>query len=193
MFITGDYHVHTSASDGRGCVVDKAKAAERLGLQTIAIADHGPASIIFHQTERKFARQHKEIEEVCARGTARALQSVEANILNEDGSLDVSSEMIEHCDLLHIGFHRLVHPRFVRKASRYFLLNGWGSLAARQNEDLVRINTMAAVEAMRRYPVDVLCHPCHRAILDMKKVCAVAEELGVYIELNEKQIDAMEE
>lgn len=193
MDIFADYHIHTSASDGRGNVADKFACAAARGLSEIAIADHGPASIIFHQNERKFAAQREDILRASAAGSVRVLGSVEANILSEEGDLDVPRDMIERCDVLHMGFHRLISLSYVRRSPRYFLVNGWAARSAREDEELVDFNTRAVIAAMRRYPVDVLCHPCHRALLDMRRVCAAAAELGVYIELNEKHIDALED
>ena len=40
MKITGDYHIHTSASDGRGGVLDKARAAAKLGLDVYLVTDY---------------------------------------------------------------------------------------------------------------------------------------------------------
>ena len=170
MDIFADYHIHTSASDGRGNVADKFACAAARGLSEIAIADHGPASIIFHQTERKFAAQREDILRASAAGSVRVLGCVEANILSEEGDLDVPRDMIERCDVLHMGFHRLISPSYVRRSPRYFLVNGWAARSAREDEELVDFNTRAVIAAMRRYPVDVLCHPCHRALLDMRRV-----------------------
>lgn len=193
MDIFADYHIHTHASDGQGTVGDKFACASARGLKTIAVTDHGPASIIFHQNEMKFAAEHADIEKANRMNSVRVLQSIECNILGDDGELDVPLGIMSRCDILHFGFHRLISASYVRRAPRYFLVNGWGLAAARREEDMVDYNTRAVIAAMKRYPVDVLCHPCHRAILDMRKVCAAAEELGVHIELNEKHIDTMEE
>lgn len=193
MDIFADYHIHTHASDGRGSVGDKFACASSRGLRAIAVADHGPASIIFHQTEKKFSAQHADVEKANLMRSVEVLQSVECNLLDDEGTLDVSPETMSRCDVLHFGFHRLVSPSFVKGAPRYFLVNGWGTKAARREEDIVEYNTRAVIAAMKRHPVDVLCHPCHRALLDMRAVCAAAEECGVYIELNEKHIDTLED
>lgn len=57
---------------------------------------------------------------------------------------------------------------------------------------MVEMNTRAFVAAIERYPVDVVCHLGHRAQTDINAVCAAAKAKGVYIELNEKHIDALE-
>lgn len=187
--IFGDYHMHTSASDGHGTVADKAARAKELGLSEIAVADHGTGSLFLHQTREKFLAQHAEIDSVNQKGGVRIYSSIEANITSEDGTLDVPSDIIARCDALHVGFHRFLQPRYLASSPRYLFVNGWGSLAAR--EQLREVNTRALLAVMERYPVDVLCHLCHRALVDVGRVCRAAAERGVYVELNEKHIGAL--
>lgn len=192
MSAFGDYHIHTRASDGRGTVSAKVARAKELGLSEIAVADHGCGSTVFHQTPAKFARQGEEIARENAKGGIRVYRSVEANIVSPEGYIDLPDEMIRACDALHIGFHRLLQRKYVAAASRFVLVNGWGSAKARSAESMVEMNTRAFVAAIERYPVDVVCHLGHRAQTDINAVCAAAKAKGVYIELNEKHIDALE-
>ena len=190
MKITGDYHIHTSASDGRGGVLDKARAAAALGLEEIAIADHGCGSFLFHQTEKKFAAQQREIAAAASECGVRVLSGIEASITGEEGETDVPDSVIAKCDVLTVGFHRFLQPRFILASPRFLLVNGWGGERAR--EKLVAFNTRAWLAVLERYPVDVLCHIGHRALVDAGAVCRAAAERGVYVELNEKHIDALE-
>ena len=120
------------------------------------------------------------------------LSGIEASITGEDGRLDVPDSVIRACDVLTVGFHRFLQPRYIFASPRFLLVNGWGSAGARGREDLVALNTRAWLAALERYPVDVLCHIGHRAQVDVGAVCRAAAERGVYIELNEKHIDALE-
>lgn len=45
---------------------------------------------------------------------------------------------------------------------------------------------------MDKFPVDVIAHLNHRALVDVKTVCEKAQERGVCVELNEKHLDALE-
>lgn len=193
MRIFGDYHMHTGASDGRGTVRDKAERAAALGLCEIAIADHGCGSLLFHQTEAKFAAQKAEIERVNAEGGVQVYSGIEASITGEDGALDVPDAVISECDVLIVGFHRFLQWRYIRREPRFLLVNGWGSEKTRGQDALKEYNTRAWLNALANYPVDVLCHLGHRAQVDTARVCRAAAELGVYVELNEKHIDALEE
>lgn len=192
MNIRGDYHIHTRVSDGHGSVADKYACAAARGIAEIAIADHGFGSFAFHQTARKFARQREDVERANAGGSVRVYQSIEANIVDDEGTLDVSGEVIARCDILHMGFHRFLAPRYVVRDAAYVLVNGWAACGAREDKVRREKNTRAYIAAMERYPVDVLCHLNHRAVTDAARVCAVAAELGVYVELNEKHIETLE-
>ena len=41
MLLTGDYHTHTIYSHGKGTVLENVMRAKEVGLQEIAITDHG--------------------------------------------------------------------------------------------------------------------------------------------------------
>ena len=192
MKVFGDYHMHTRASDGRGTVLDKARRAAELGLEEIAIADHGTGSFLCHQTERKFRAQQREIARANDECGVRVLSGIEASITGESGLIDVPAGIIEKCDVLTVGFHRFLQPRYVAAAPKFLLVNGWGSGKARAEKELIELNTRAWLAAMERYPVDVLCHIGHRAAVDVGVIARAAAEKGIYIELNEKHIDALE-
>ena len=143
MKVFGDYHMHTRASDGRGTVLDKARRAAELGLEEIAIADHGTGSFLCHQTERKFEAQQREIAWANAECGVRVLSGIEASITGESGLIDVPASIIEKCDVLTIGFHRFLQLRYVAAAPKFLLVNGWGSGKARAERELVALNTRA--------------------------------------------------
>ena len=154
MKVFGDYHMHTRASDGRGTVLDKARRAAELGLEEIAIADHGTGSFLCHQTERKFRAQQREIARANDECGVRVLSGIEASITGESGLIDVPASIVEKCDVLTVGFHRFLQPRYVAAAPKFLLVNGWGSGKARAEKELIELNTRAWLAAMERYPVD---------------------------------------
>ena len=47
MLLTGDYHTHTIYSHGKGTVLENAMRAKEIGLQEIAITDHGFEQLAF--------------------------------------------------------------------------------------------------------------------------------------------------
>lgn len=192
MEIWGDYHIHTCASDGQGHVADKFACASARGFTEIAVADHGFGAILLGQTRKKFDAQTADVLKANAMKSVKVYQSIECTPLNENGDLDAPDDVIERCDVLHMGFHRLMKPHVIRRNPTYFLVNGWGTSSARDEEELVEFNTRAYLNALERYPVDIICHLNHRAKVDVKRIIKVAEEKGIYIELNEKHIETLE-
>lgn len=188
MAYYGDYHTHTFASDGRCSVFEHAKKAKERGLKEFAVTDHSFASFIFHMTKKKFARQKRRVSRCEG---VRVLQGIEANLLNEQGEIDVPEEILRQCDILHIGFHRFLKPKFVIKAPAFIFVNGYASKQRRRA--LIKTNTQAYVLAMKKYPIDSIAHLNHRAMVDVASICKAAKEFNVYIELNAKHLDVLEE
>ena len=191
MKVCCDYHLHTFASDGRCSVLSHARKADSLGLRQIAITDHSFSSTAFHLTKRKWARQKAEIEKLGCK--AKVFHGVEANLVNTSGDIDVPCDVIRDADVLIVGFHRYIGLCGERRggyARRWLFGNGFCSKKTRQR--LVEANTRAYLEAMDKFPIDVIAHLNHRALVDVKRVCDKARECGVYVELNEKHLDALE-
>ena len=54
MLLTGDYHTHTVYSHGKGTVLENALRAKEIGLQEIAITDHGFEQLAFGLRHRRY-------------------------------------------------------------------------------------------------------------------------------------------
>ena len=191
MRVCCDYHLHTFASDGRCSVLSHAKKADEIGLEQIAITDHSFASTIFHMTSGKWQKQKAEMARLDCK--AKVLHGIEANLVNERGDIDVPSEVIRDADVLTVGFHRYIGFCGEKRGgySRKWLVeNGFCKKKTRQK--LIDANTRAYIDAMDKFPIDVIAHLNHRALVDVRKVCDKATEKSVYIELNEKHLDALE-
>lgn len=187
--ITGDYHTHTKASDGRQSAAEMFAAAREIGLKELAVTDHSLTSLIFHVTEQKLSAQRAEIDRLNAEGGVKLYQGVEANIMS-DGSLDVPDGVIRKLDMLLCGFHRLLEPHTARGQGAFIFVNGFAAFNEREK---MRIsNTDVYLKALYDYPIDVICHLNHRFLVDTKEICSAAARTGAYIELNEKHIDALE-
>ncbi len=193
MRVSGDYHLHTRFSDGRTSVFKHAKKAKEMGFLEIAITDHSFGSFVFHMTRRKWQRLKGQIAKI---KDVKVYQGIEGNIINGAGTIDVPDDIIRECDILLCGFHRFLEIDKIKSAPNFVLTNGygpnkWGSYESA--EDLREVNTDALKLAMRRYPIDVIAHPNHRMLVDVKRLCEVARDMGVYIELNAKHLDVLEE
>ncbi len=186
MRISGDYHLHTFSSDGRATISRHLAAAKKLGLSQIAITDHSFQTLLCRLNERKFAAQRERIAEL-KNGNIDILHGVEGNIVGH--RLDVPHSVIKKCDVLIAGFHRFILSDFAGEDGKWVRTNGFGSRA--KKDKLICQNTEAYLFVMENYPVDIIAHLGHLAPVDFEAVCESAAKHGVYLELNEKHIDAL--
>lgn len=111
--IKGDLHMHTTASDGRGSILEMAEAAKARGLKYIAITDHSKRVTMANGLDAERLRRHwKAIDE--ARGRISGIEilcGIECDIL-EDATLDLDDDVLSEADwvvaVLHYG---LKQPR----------------------------------------------------------------------------------
>ncbi|MGQ9536255.1 MAG: phosphatase [Actinomycetota bacterium] len=155
-----DLHVHTVSSGHAYSTVEEcARWAAEKGLEAIAITDHGPAvpgsGNIYHFWNLKVIprRLHGVI----------ILRSVEANILDTEGTLDLPEKVLAALDVVHAG----LHP--------YTGYQGEG----------VEENTAALLAALRHPLVDIVVHPDNPAYpVDMEAVVEEAVKEGKALEVN---------
>lgn len=188
MKITGDYHTHTSASDGHSTVGENIAAANEAGLEELAITDHSFKSFLCHLTVEKYDEQERQIEAL--KGDLHVLHGVEANLVNTRGRIDVPDEIIRRAEVLNLGFHRFLQASEWRGALTYLIVNGFLPYPVRVL--IKKANSEGYIKAMNAYPIDTLVHLNQRALVDTEAVCRVAAEKGVYVELNEKHLPTME-
>jgi len=169
--IRGDLHVHSKASDGHFSIKDMALAAQEKGYDYLAICDHSQRVTIAHGLNAKrLAAQLEEIDRL--NDTFKGftlLKGAEVDIL-EDGSLDLSDDLLSRLDLTVCA----IHYKF--NLSR-----------AKQTERIIR--------AMDHPAFSILAHPTGRMLnerepyeIDMEQVMAAALERGCYLEINAQPV-----
>lgn len=165
--IKGDLHTHTKATDGYHTVEEMALAAKERGYRYIAISDHSKhLTVTRGLDEKRLWEQMKEIDSLNERLNGFVvLKSIEVDIM-EDGSLDLSDDVLEDLDFV-IG---AVHHKF--NLSR-----------EKQTERIIR--------AMDNPHFTILAHPTGRLIgeregydVDMERLVEAAKERGCILELN---------
>lgn len=186
---TGDYHTHTRFSDGKGSVLENALAANAVGLKEIAITDHGFR--IPTMSFGKFLKAKRECREAEKMAGVRVLAGVEANLISDEGDLDVKEEELPEIEFLLAGFHKFAIPKNVRTffdtyAVTYF--NG----AIRTGKKAIERNTRALVRAIERYPLNAVAHLNHAMKVNVFEVAQAAAKKGVLIELNAKHLSDLE-
>ena len=164
--IKGDFHVHTTWSDGRDTVEAMTLKAKELHYHYIGITDHGQSLKIAHGlTEERLLNQNAAIRELNDRiESITILSGVEANILS-DGSLDYPDSVLEQLDFVIASVHSRV------KSSR----------------DV----TDRIVTAMEHPLVTIVGHPTGRIIgrrdpltFDLDKIFETAVETDTALEVN---------
>ena len=104
--LRGDLHSHTTWSDGAESVRAMATAAAALGHEYLAVTDHSARLTVAHGLDED--RLRDQLAEVAVLNMElapfRILTGMEVDIL-EDGSLDLSDEMLAELDLVVASVH----------------------------------------------------------------------------------------
>ena len=165
--IKGDLHMHTTASDGAGTILEMAEAARERGLKYIAITDHSKRVSMANGLDADRLRIHwEEIREV--REQIKGIEilcGIECDIL-EDATMDLPDDVLEEADwviaVLHYG---LQQPR----------------------EQIMK-RLMAAITNPH---VNIIGHPTGRMVgkregadIDMTEMLKAAADNGVMMEIN---------
>lgn len=165
--IRGDFHMHTSASDGTVDADAMAQGAHELGYEYIAITDHSRSSAIANGLSiDRMWRQIEKLRKLNERHDfVTILVGCECDIL-ADGSLDYPDQILAACDLVVASVHS----------------------AQRQDSKKITARVLAAME--NPY-VTILGHPTGRLInrraameLDMAAVIDQAVRTHTVLELN---------
>ena len=164
--LRGDFHMHTTWSDGSGSVREMADAGKAIGYEHIAIADHSKGlKIAGGIDEAELAEQADEIAAVNATEPRfRVLRNLELN-LNTKGEGDMAPESLAELDLVIGSFHS----------------------ALRVKDD----QTERYLAALRNPTIQILGHPRGRVYnfrlglsADWARVFAEAAALGKALEIN---------
>ena len=165
--IRNDLHVHSIQSlCGLHTLLEIVEIAAAKGVETVNICDHGSAlgkKVNFGVLADK-RRCPRDI--MSSKGIkVRVLAGIETNILDIDGNSDFPERYPKIFDLVSAGFHSCAKKLSSRKS----------------RED----NTKALENYLKRYPLDILTHPCIATFpLDLKKVVTLSLEYGFAMEVN---------
>ena len=104
--LRGDCHSHSTWSDGGGNLEEMAKTAKGLGHEYLVATDHSARLTIAHGlNEQRLRSQREELAALNADlDPFRILSGMEVDIF-EDGSLDLSDEMLAELDIVVASVH----------------------------------------------------------------------------------------
>lgn len=165
--IRGDLHNHSTWSDGASSIAEMAAAAQARGYEYLALCDHSKRLTVANGLdEKRLAEQIKEIDRLNEGFKGfRLLKGSEVDIL-EDGSLDLSDDILKELDLVVVS----VHSKF--NLSR-------------------EAQTERVLRALDNRYTTILAHPTGRLILerepyeiDIPRVLEHARQRGCFVELN---------
>ena len=165
--IRNDLHVHSIQSlCGLHTLLEIVEIAATKAIQTVNICDHGSAlgkkmNFGVLADKRRCPRDVTSSKGI----KVRVLAGIETNILDIDGNSDFPERYPTIFDLVSAGFHSCA-----KKLS-----------SAKSRED----NTKALENYLKRYPLDILTHPCIATFpLDLEKVVKFSLEYGFAMEVN---------
>ena len=106
LTITADYHSHTTYSHGKGSIADNAQVASSKGLEYLAITDHAVRHPFIGVSPKKYDIMREDMKKVQERfPDVRLLLGIEANVLGQNGDIDVSDEDAKRLDIVIAGYH----------------------------------------------------------------------------------------
>lgn len=177
MKLLADLHTHSKYSrffHGKHTIEQMAITANELGLVEIAITDHGfnhwcGTNIV------SLLKAREEIDEINAWSKTKVLLGIEADILDDEGTLDIDEDVISLVDVLVVGYHKLIKTNF----AGYF---------GNQKKDKASIQkaTNAFVNAIEKYPVTIVSHLDSILKTDLYQIGKACANKGVMVEINNR-------
>lgn len=194
MKINSDYHTHTTYSHGSGSVLDNARAALDMGLETVAITDHGFSHVAFGMRRKKLDKMRGDCINAQAETGVNVKLGIESNLLGDDGKIDVKKEDYDKLDIILAGAHRFVYYSSIKDFNKLFLSNFWRcTFKNKPAKWLVDYNTKVYVECIKNNPIDVITHTNFLVFADAKTVAQACADHGTYFEINTKKRHLSEE
>ena len=177
MKLLADLHTHSKFSrfgHGKSSIEEMALEANEIGLVEIGITDHGYAHF-FRTNKDNLKQARKIIDEINQWSKTKVLLGVEADIINEDGTLDIDNETLSLLDILIVSYHRMTSTNF----ASYFGFT-------KNTPEAKRKCTNAFVNAIRKYPVTIVAHLDSILTTDLYEIGCVCRERGTMIEINNR-------
>ncbi len=194
MKVYGDYHTHTTDSDGVNTIDENIAAAKQRGLSEIGITDHAHRRP--HSKKKRLESALMAKAQVLRSGKIYGIKTfygTECNVVGVDGDIDVSNDERKLYDYLICGIHMSVRPKKFWQLFTYYIPNMFWFLMHRLKinwtpKSLIRKNTKAVINVIEKNNIDILSHPGRYFrvnVIDVAKACIAR---GTAMELNNKKI-----
>ncbi len=194
MILTADYHTHTPYSHGKNTVAENVAKAKEIGLQQIAITDHGFSHVVYGLRRKEMKNYIAECKAAEKEYGIKVLVGMESNLRGVGGKADLELSDYENFDVYLCGHHIYVHYSTVRDR---WLCGWWNwisqSMLHRKTDKQVIRNTKAYINTIKNNPIDAVTHLNYLCPSDSLEVAKCAADYGTYIELNSKKTHLTDE
>ena len=180
-----DYHTHTTYSHGKGSIEDNVQEGIRKGLSEIAIADHGPGHIAYGMKRSSIRVMREEIDQLQKKyQEIKIYLSVEANIMNLSGKIDVSEEEWKIYDFVLAGYH---YGAFGERPFQDLIVHGKNyvlSALGTSTRKLKIANTERMIRSIYENKLKLITHPGDKYDIFIDEVAKACNETGTWMEIN---------
>lgn len=188
MKLKADYHIHSTYSKnnhGKSTIEEIVEKAVELGLEEIAITDHGPSHFLFGIKKNKIIEAKNKVLEMRKKyPQIKVLFGVEANVLNLGGDIDLNDNLLNNCDIILCGYHSGVLFSSVNDFWNFYIMNLIGKFNKKIKQKQVEKNTQAIVNALNKNNINILTHPGDKIPVNMDKIAYAAEKNNTILEIS---------
>lgn len=184
MKLIGDFHSHTTYTHGTSTIEENATQADVVGLEYLAITEHCYAST-YHIKKGDLDRMRADIEKCQPHHKVKLLLGIEADLISENGDIDISDEELEKLDVVVLAFHKFCKVG-IKQFFRFELPN---LIHKKPTKKQIERNTEAYLQAIKKHKVNILAHLQYGGCyVDCEKIAKECVKRGIYIELNGRRI-----
>ena len=184
MIIYGDYHTHSTYSDGKGSILDNAIVAKNKGLKEIAITDHGFTHKLYGVKRSQIESVKLDIEKAKSATGVNILLGIEENLTSLEGNTGIIESDLDFLNIVNVGYHKMAKADTKKDFFKLFLPNNLKWYTKRQIEK----NTICVLKAIETQPINIITHLGVGMPVNVEEVARLAKQKGVLIELNGKRI-----
>ena len=176
--ISRDYHTHTFYSHGKGTPEEIVLAAISMGLETVAISEHGPGHVFYGVRDKKLRMLRDEVDRLARRYAYKiqVLMGIECN-LTGFGKCDLPEDIADMFDVRLLAFHKGAPAADLFGFRRNMeALHMWPSEPEK--------TALALLETGEKYKIDIFAHPGLYVKSHIPTLAKGAKELGIKLEIN---------
>lgn len=140
-----DFHIHTNITDGSSSLEEYIGRALKLHITEIAFTEHVRKSSHWYHS---FVERVEQLQE-SNKNKIRIYHGIEAKILNLDGDLDATDDMLDTAELILGAVHRLPDS----------CLQGSGKMNGLPPAEFADIEFRLSQAIIKESPATVLAHP----------------------------------